>query len=273
MNISFKSRHKNIYCNNCSGSGHYYHQCPKPVISTGIILSTTIDYIPKYLLICRKDSLGYIDFIRGKYPIYNKDYIQDLINEMSIKEKENIINYSFNKLWDNLWGNYTDMQYKIEKKNSSDKFNQIKRGINISNDVEYDLKSLVKNSTTKWQTPEWGWPKGRRNYKENDIDCAEREFQEETGIHKKNIYIIKNIKPYNEFFIGSNYKSYQHIYYLAVLKNEYISLDNFQKSEVSNIGWYSLEECINLIRPYNGERIKFLKNINKVFTEQQLHIL
>ena len=36
------------------------------------------------LLICRKDSLGYIDFLRGKYPLYDQKYIQALVDEMTL---------------------------------------------------------------------------------------------------------------------------------------------------------------------------------------------
>ena len=64
------------------------------------------------------------------------------------------------------------------------KFIQIKRGIQIYNEGSYDLESLVKGSRTYWKTPEWGFPKGRRNYQENDLACALREFQEETGYIK-----------------------------------------------------------------------------------------
>ena len=41
----------------------------------------------KMLLICRKDSLGYVDFIRGRYNLENKQYIMNLIDIMTIKEK------------------------------------------------------------------------------------------------------------------------------------------------------------------------------------------
>ena len=75
-----------IFCNNCGKNGHQFTQCKKPIISIGII---TIRFNQEkncyeYLLICRKDSLGYIDFLRGKYPLYNEKYILRLINEMSM---------------------------------------------------------------------------------------------------------------------------------------------------------------------------------------------
>ena len=38
-------------------------------------------------MICRKDTLGYVDFLRGKYPIYNYNFIKNLIHENDYKRK------------------------------------------------------------------------------------------------------------------------------------------------------------------------------------------
>ena len=96
-----------IFCNNCGKNGHQFTQCKKPIISIGII---TIRFNEEkncyeYLLICRKDSLGYIDFLRGKYPLYNEKYILRLINEMSIKVKESVEEDTQEKVaWDDVNG-------------------------------------------------------------------------------------------------------------------------------------------------------------------------
>ena len=58
-------------------------------------------------------------------------------------------------------------------------------GIKLKSSKEYNLKSLIDESKTNWKMPEWGFPKGRRNYQENDISCALREFEEETGYHRR----------------------------------------------------------------------------------------
>ena len=159
------------FCNNCGKSGHIFQQCLQPIISNGIIACRKNGLGKwEFLTICRKNTLGYIDFLRGKYPLYNKDYIQDLINEMTLTEKENILNKTFAELWSNLWGDYVGLQYRGEEKNSKDKFLQIKKGIVISNNEAYDLSIIVRESNTTWEEPEWGFPKGRRNYGENDIN-------------------------------------------------------------------------------------------------------
>jgi len=70
------------FCNNCGKTGHAYHSCKSPITSIGIVAFKPSESGLQYLIIRRKDSLGYIDFIRGKYPLYNKDYIMNIINEL-----------------------------------------------------------------------------------------------------------------------------------------------------------------------------------------------
>ena len=257
------------FCNNCGKSGHSYNQCCKPITSLGMVaFNKSNKNCLKYLLICRKDSLGYVEFMRGKYPLYNQEYIQNIINEMTVQEKVNLLTKNFNILWKELWGDYYGAQYRSEEKTSSEKFYQIKEGIHLFNDEFFNLEKLIQNSNTNWTEPEWGFPKGRRNYNENDLTSALREFGEETGIPKNKIYIIKNFIPFEEIFTGSNFKSYKHKYFIAY--TEYNDLSNYQKSEVSQIKWMTLEEASKAIRPYNLERVDLLKDIDKVLHKYSL---
>jgi len=258
------------FCNNCGKTGHLYHTCKKPITSSGIICINTFTNINKYLIICRKDTLGYVDFVRGKYPIFNIDYIQNLFNEMTIKEKHFLLKNNFDTIWTNLWGEFTGMQYANEEKISRDKFDSIVEGISLFNKETFSLKTLIENSKTNWDDAEWGFPKGRRNYLENDLTCAIREFKEETGLKDRDFKIIKNVLPYDEIFMGSNYKSYKHKYYLALIDNQDCNITNFQKCEVSNIRWASLEECNELIRPYNLEKKEIIKKIDKMLNNYSI---
>ena len=104
-----KNNH-NQFCNNCGKLGHTYNQCSNPITSLGIITFNKHKKPLKYLLICRKDSLGYVEFVRGKYPLYNKDYIQNIINEMTIQEKTNLLTKSFDEIWKLLWGDFYGTQ-------------------------------------------------------------------------------------------------------------------------------------------------------------------
>lgn len=267
------SKNSNQFCNNCGKQGHLYAQCKKPITSSGVIAfrkSKKIDGKYQYLIICRKDSLGFIDFLRGKYPLYDKDYILNLINEMTITEKQQLLTLEFKILWKHLWGDMVGLQYRGEEKGAYEKFTQIKRGIQITGDSSYHLESLINESTTKWETPEWGFPKGRRNYQENDITCGLREFEEETGYSKKSIQVIKNIEPYEEIFVGSNLKSYKHIYFVGYMKNQSQPKINFQTSEVSQLKWLHIDECLEKIRDYNLEKKDIIKNVNKILETYRL---
>lgn len=243
--------------------------CKLPIVSIGLIPFTIINNEKKYLMIRRKDSVGYIDFLRGKYMLYNKQFIIKLLNVMTKKEKEKLLNIEFKDLWYELWGTDINIQYRNEEKISSEKIKQLKEGINI-NGITFDLKQCIEESTTSFEETEWGFPKGRKNYQEKDLACAIREFEEETGIHKEKINIINNIYPFEEIFIGSNYKAYKHKYFLTYIKENNISLDYFQSTEVSKLEWKTLDECLECIRPYHIEKKNIIKNVDKVLNSLRL---
>lgn len=256
-----------IQCNNCGIKGHMYGNCKYPITSIGIIaykFDTTLRQ-NVYLMIRRRNSLGFVEFMRGKYNLCDKQYLQNLINEMTIKEKDMLKTQSFEMLWRYLWNNKTSSKHNQEERISKKKFILLKNGASTMNEY-YTLSSLLKDSTTQWYEEEWGFPKGRRNNNEKDIHTATREFQEETGLSQSNLSIIRNILPFEEIFTGSNYKSYKHKYYLAHLQ-ESQNVGNsalFQECEVSKMEWKTLDECVACIRPYNKERIELIREIDDI---------
>jgi 8-oxo-dGTP pyrophosphatase MutT (NUDIX family) len=265
-------------CNNCGKPGHLFHQCKLPITSYGIILFKP-EFEPKpkqeleqegggsykYLMIRRKDSFGFTDFIRGKYSLCNVQQIQNMVNEMSMEEKNMILTSPFEEMWEKTFS----LQLKNEEYISKKKFTQIKEGVVYQN-TNIQLKDIVENSNTNWNETEWEFPKGRRNPKEKDLECALREFHEETGIFPFKIKIVENILPFEEIFIGTNYKSYKHKYFLACMVEE-DDLNGFQTSEVSKIEWKNIDQCLKDIRPYNLEKKKLITNINKVLQEYRLY--
>ena len=59
-------------CRACGKIGHLYNQCKLPITSIGFIVFRILNKQLQYLMIRRKDTLGFIDFMRGKYSINNK---------------------------------------------------------------------------------------------------------------------------------------------------------------------------------------------------------
>jgi 8-oxo-dGTP pyrophosphatase MutT (NUDIX family) len=268
-NIPKRKNYKNIYCGNCGNKGHTYKNCKEAITSLGIITyKINSNNQNEYLLIRRKDTIGFVEFMRGKYSIHGSEYIKNLFSEMTKQEVYNIVNFPFDVLWNNLWLDQKSKQYKNEYLKSKEKFYEIKNNNKLQN--------IIKEIKYFWEETEWGFPKGRRNLRESDINCAKREFSEETGINNRNINILTNIKPIEEKFMGSNNIEYKHIYYIASCNTDInLRIDNnniIQKSEVSNIGWFNYENAIKILRPYHIQKKRVLKVIDGIIREYLLNI-
>ena len=115
------------FCNNCGKNGHVFQSCKHPITSIGIIVFRIYENKLQYLMIKRKHSLGFVEFMRGKYPLHNYEYIVNIFNEMSNEEKEKIKISTFSELWNYLWGEQIGIQYRGEEKISKEKFEAMKR--------------------------------------------------------------------------------------------------------------------------------------------------
>jgi 8-oxo-dGTP pyrophosphatase MutT (NUDIX family) len=224
--------------------------------------------IIQYLLIRRKNSLNYVEFIRGKYDINNIDYIEKSINFITNTERNLIKNSTFDFLWKDLWGEENVNNFN-EYNESYEKFNLLKNGFYIKkNDINLYIKfdKLINDVVYNYEEPEWGFPKGRRNSREKNIDCAKREFEEETTLSFDDINII-NMTPVEETYIASNSLKYKHIYYISQIKNKNIELkidinNKNQKIEIGDIRWFTFNDALKIIREYNIEKKNILLNLH-----------
>ena len=213
----------------------------------------------EYLMICRSNTFGYIDFMKGNYSLNNLEHIQVLINEMTISEKNDILTLSFEDLYRRLT-KPTKQHINVRNDESKKKFENLRNGLSVSGET-VTLQMMIDYSDSQWINNEWEFPKGRKNYKEKDVDCAKREFQEETGISSTNLQIINNVMPFEEVFIGSNQKCYKNVYYLGIIDGD-VDLTNYQESEVSIMEWKTFNDCIESIRDYNVEKSSLLTNVH-----------
>ena len=267
---------RNNYCNNCGKKGHVFHQCKIPITSIGVIIFRIFEGKRQYLMIRRKDTLGYIDFMRGKYSVYNKHYIMNMLKQMTTIEKANLKKGDFDTLWKDIWGENTiSSQYKTEEVISREKFNNLVNGVYTNQFILCTLSSLIdeSNKLETWEEAEWGFPKGRRNYQEKDYECALREMTEETGYSSNMVKNIKNVFPYEEIFTGSNYKSYKHKYFLMYMNyDDSLKTGKYDTSEVSSIEWKTYDECMNCIRPYNLEKKRLITNIETSLLKYKVYL-
>jgi len=284
---------KKLYCINCGKNGHLIKECIEPVFSYGIIcmkLDDTLNTPPqfiekflvnklvdleefnftnlknlskfdyyknkiKFLLIQRKHSFSYVEFIRGKYDENNTEEVSELLNLMSKEEIKKILMYDLSFLWNDLWNKTSKHKnYQKEFEISQQKFNKLKEN--------YNLIDLI-NINELYDTPEWGFPKGRRDKNEKNLDCAIREFEEETSIDESKYIILNRLNTIEESVTGTYKSIYKLVYYLALAYNDIeLTLDNeHQKCEIGDMKWLTFEEIIPKIRPYFKEKITMITKI------------
>jgi ADP-ribose pyrophosphatase YjhB (NUDIX family) len=173
---------------------------------------------------------------------------------MTNTEKQMIYTCEFCQLWEYLWCGMLNSRKNNDRSHAEIKFNSVKETI---------LEAITR-SQTNWEHAEWEFPKGRMQQGETDIECALREFEEETHILKHHISVIYNICPFEEIYRGSNDKMYQITYFLAQLKQEEPDLLSFQEEEVSRMEWKDLEECLSSIRPCNQEKKDLVMSLEEI---------
>lgn len=200
----------------------------------------------KFLMLTKRYTYGFYDFINNKYNIENNIQIGNLINEMTEEELKLILNETYNNLWKLLHKNQKYPQ-RFEKN-----FNKIKSRIKSNT---YNIKKSV------FKTPDWEFPKGKREKSDiDDIHTAIREFKEETGLEDNDFQVFDNIKPLVENYKGTDGLNYAYFYYIAIIKPN-VKINIEKTRETTNIGLYSYFSSLNNIRDYQKERKIILENI------------
>jgi len=268
---------KDITCINCGYTGHTSKNCNFPITSFGIILYRVNRNKLEFLMVQRKDTLCYTEFIRGKYDIKNIGYIKKLFSHMTPKEKQNILDNDFETVWKQLWVNNTN-NLKKEHNVSKVKFNKLKEGYNIKSQnviSRVDMKYFAEESS-HIEEQEWEFPKGRRKLNESDISCALREFEEETTLSRRNLIISDLNKQYEEIFIGKNKLRYRNVFYLATQSRStnltnaalFDSNNYDQIKEIKDVQWMDYEQVVSKI----SKQVEKLELFRRVHNQIKKHL-
>lgn len=256
-------------CRNCGFIGHLYKDCPHPIMSFGIICFRVNVPTIQYLMIQRKDSLSFMEFIRGKYKLEQTEYITQLLSAMTDTERQSLLEKTFDQLWNYVWFQSSIPKPSSEFVEAKRKFDLLREGLFIAQDF-VTLESMLNNSPSPFKEPEWGFPKGRRRLHENDEDCGVREFCEETGFEKNDIQVVSDFAPFEEIFFGTNNVLYRHSYYVAKMLKEntpdtiIVDPTNLnQAREVGAICWFTFEEVLAHIRDHNHERKQLFAQVHQ----------
>ena len=100
----------------------------------------------KFLLIQRRHSIGFMDFIRGKYKIDNIEQINSLFQYMHQNEINLIKTLEFEDLWKEIWNNdETKINLKKDFTIAKEKFIELKTSTKLDLNLEFYLNNIEQN--------------------------------------------------------------------------------------------------------------------------------
>lgn len=188
------------------------------------------------LMVCKRYTYAYYMFVHGKYNPSNNSEMIKWFSGMTIDEKHDIMSLNFMQMWYRIWLNNTT-------RNSNYFSAKSKFEGTFAIDGGARLHRLISKSTNAGKI--WAIPKGRKkNRAEHNINCAVREFYEETRISKGSYKLwVDRSRSYSYIDDGIKYTNQ---YYLAFTKHNIEPRIDFsakeQIEEVSDIRWMDIEE-------------------------------
>lgn len=268
-------RYRRPYCGNCGRNGHCYRDCREPFTSLGIIairnsihdtivpleVLNILDSLPeattneeaidsslRCLMVQRKDSLGFINILRPR-PEEEFKYLNAYAEDLTWNERKALKTKNFDELWRII--NNNNNYYNRDTSRVKERFESL------------DINQVLDSTASKFNFQEWGFPKGKRDRYERDLNSALREFEEETGYHSKDLKIISG-SPLVERFIGLNNNRYMCKYFVALMNTNIgppviDQRKHHQAGEVSNIAWLTYSDAAKIIRPNALDKKRVLK--------------
>jgi 8-oxo-dGTP pyrophosphatase MutT (NUDIX family) len=230
------------------------------------------------LMVKKRYTYQFFSFVFGYYKKYNGKYLKYLFDNMTFGEKIDILSMKFSSMWYRLWFCDPEKQYSLKTTYGDHASNNLncyfrkkaKFDTVFIRDQGSRLKRLINNSSNA--TVPWEIPKGGISACETELDCAMREFTEETGVRPDKYTIIWNIPPVTVSHKDNNVV-YRSVYYVAFL-NKNVTWDpkvsfktTNQLTEVEEVHWVSLQEIefLKLATPLKMRLISTYKKIIKVF--------
>ncbi len=275
-------------CTKCGRTGHVVRNCLGPVTSFGLIVfkhgvkgNTKGRMYPftqapcevheadgvqeikpmvvlrderLFLLVERKDTMGFLNIVQGAYPDLapaQNHKLQKYIAELTCEERHRLLTERHSELWKTAGSN------KRNSQRVSSKFRKL------------NLEQLFHKIPCVHREADYLMPKGRLKSGESVLQCALREFAEETGYLETDVQVLP-VPPITETFLGTDGKTYRNVFFVAKMledRSVTVSLgeDPLQVKEVRNVGWFSLDECCSLLRACHVAKKEMLRRVHSEF--------
>lgn len=256
--------------------------------SYGLACCKFIDGILHIMMVKKKYTYSFFEFVFCKYPKFDRVKLEKLFDNMTFQEKTDILEMNFDKIWCKIVLNVPDDPKSLIKKIKLKRpIGKKKMEFLMPENDESDLSLLSASAFASASTPTrdkeyqtylikkqrfmnliddggrrlreiihhsksadaiWEIPKGRPEENETALDTAVREFEEETGGNINNYRILYDINP-----IKINYKNADCLY-----NNEYFVAISNNWIHASQYNCYENNREVEEIRWVNIDEVKFL---------------
>lgn len=226
---------------------------PKITVSYGIACVRKYNNKYEILMVRKRCTYAYTEFVRGIYDPSRKHDLSYLFDNMTIEEKNIIRSENFDLIWYHSCGKVPISGDKYRYNKYEKKFNSLRK---IRNGAY--LNELIINSANVDLL--WEIPKGRMHKGESSLNSAIREFSEETNLSKDKYRILFHDNTVDYTFIDNGVR-YKYVYYLAIINSKTIPKFDYTSSymtcEISNLKFLSSE----YIRMLNNNRLYKISKI------------
>jgi 8-oxo-dGTP pyrophosphatase MutT (NUDIX family) len=178
-----------------------------PITSYGCIVRYQSGKDIRYLLVQRRDSAEFNDFIRGGWSF---SQLPLLLSNLTVDERRRVLAHPHQELWKSLSGQ--------EASGSSYAFSEEKNKL-VQDRLPHVLERISSNPEAEKNS--WVFPKGRPEFvdqvQEEPLACAIREFGEETNKLPLSLSNLVHDRLYYEEYTGTNSKRYRTEHFLFLI--------------------------------------------------------
>lgn len=199
----------------------------------------------EYLIVQNRDTEAFIYFFYANIAKWTRNHCQRVFRNFSYDEKQRLLFYPFHEIYTDLYVNFNEQTHRRQ-------YDIAKRNYDHFKSQDWMVELLVLTHTT--DTP-FLFPKGRIEKDETPIQCAVREFWEETRLDISPY--IQNINPgrfikYEQYRPFYRFVSVNYLYVIDIPNRLPIQYTYFQDRirpfSVSNEIMYATWVPSNLLR-------------------------
>lgn len=213
-----------------------------------------------------------MSFVLGYYSKYDDSHIRVLLNGMTHSEKIDILSLNYEQLWYRVMldvPKYMDINADRVSKSDINAFIKKKKRFEylFMCDNGYKLRSLINHTNNNGLL--WEIPKGRKYKNELTLDCAIREFKEETGLKSSHYTVLCGIKPIVESYISMK-TTYINKYFISsttLQTSTHIKFSNTnQITEIEDMRWMNTDDVRRI--DTTDRLYKLVARIIKIYKKQ-----